>query len=65
MKKLVIAFAALAVIGLALAPTGVSQAQAQTGKRLWQGWMEEIQKIGAPAAPAKAAPAKAAPAKKK
>ena len=54
MKKLTIVLAALAVIGLALSPAVVSEAQAQAkGKKLWEGWMEELQKINAPAAPAK------------
>jgi hypothetical protein len=56
MRKVVFVIAAAAVAGvLALAP-----AQA---KRLSEGFIEELRKIGAPAAPAKAAPAKAAPAK--
>ena len=57
MRKVVFVVTAAAVAGvLALAP-----AQA---KRLSEGFIEELRKIGAPAAPAKAAPAKAAPAKK-
>jgi hypothetical protein len=57
MRKVVIVIAAAAIAGVfALAP-----AQA---KRLSEGFIEELRKIGAPAAPAKAAPAKATPAKK-
>jgi hypothetical protein len=59
MKKLVIALAALAVIGLALSPAVVSEAQAQAkGKKLWEGWFEELRKVNAPVPPP-------APAKKK
>jgi hypothetical protein len=65
MKKviLVLAGAALAATSIFLAS---AQAQAPAGKRLWQGFVEELQKIGAPPAPpapAKAAPAKPAPKK--
>jgi hypothetical protein len=52
MKKLAIVLAALAVIGVALSPL-VSPVQAQSNKKLWQGFMEELQKVGQPAAPAK------------
>ena len=50
MKKLGIALAALAVIVLAAAPA----AQANS-KKLWDGWIEELQmaRAGATAAPAK------------
>jgi hypothetical protein len=68
MKKIGLVVAAAA--GLAAASILVVSAQAQApaaqGKRLWQGFVEELQKIGAPPAPpapAKAAPAKAAPKK--
>ena len=55
MKKLAIVLAALAVIGVAMSPAFVAPVQAQD-KKLWQGWMEEVQKarMGATApAPAK------------
>ena len=64
MKKLGLVFAAatLAATSIFLAS---AQAQAPAPqKRLWQGFIEELRKIGAPPpAPAKAAPAKAAPKK--
>jgi hypothetical protein len=66
MKKLGLVFAV--VMALAVTTIFLASAQAQApaqGKRLWQGFVEELQKIGAPPpAPAKAAPAKPAPAKK-
>lgn len=59
MKKLGIALAALAVIVLAGAPA----AQAQS-KKLWEGWMEEVQKVRMGVAPAPAAAPAAAKKKK-
>jgi hypothetical protein len=65
MKKLGFVFAA--ATALAVASIFLASAKAQTpapqGKTLSQGFIEELQKIGAPApapAPAKAAPAKPA-----
>ena len=55
MKKLAIVLAALAVIGVAMSPAFVAPVQAQD-KKLWQGFMEEMQKARAGAtAPAPAA----------
>lgn len=62
MKKLAIAFAAAAVLVLVAGP--IIQANAQE-KRLWDGWIEELQKArGNVAMIGQPAPA-AAPAKKK
>jgi hypothetical protein len=48
MKKLAIVLAALAVIGVAMSTSVL----AQSGKTLWQGWIEELQKAAqGPAAP--------------
>lgn len=52
MKKVTIVLTALAVIALALSPAIMSEAQAQAkGKRLWEGWFEELRKVGAPVPP--------------
>jgi hypothetical protein len=68
MKKLGLVFAAATALVTTLIFLASAQAQAPApqGKRLWQGFVEELRKIGAPApapAPAKAAPAKPAPKK--
>lgn len=69
MRKLSFVLAAATVLGaiaasFLLSPTPVQAQQ----KKLWHGWVEELQRIGAPppppAVPAKAAPARA-PAKMK
>lgn len=64
MKKLAIVLAALAVIGVAMSPALVTPVQAED-KKLWQGWMEEMQKVRMGAAAPAPAPAPAPAAKKK
>jgi hypothetical protein len=67
MKKLGLVFAAVTALAVSIfLASAQAQVPAPQGKRLSQGFMEELQKIGAPApapAPAKAAPAKAEPKK--
>jgi hypothetical protein len=60
MKKLGLAFAAAVAV---CAVSVLLASQTAQSKTLREGFIEELQKIGAPAAPAKAAPAKPAPAK--
>jgi hypothetical protein len=44
MKKLVIAFAALAAISLAVAPATFA-AEPAKAKTLWQGWKDDMKKL--------------------
>jgi hypothetical protein len=61
MKKLYLVLAAIGALMLASGPSTLTFAETKT-KRLSQGFMEELGKIGKPAAPAKE---KAKPKKKK
>jgi hypothetical protein len=65
MKKLGFVFAAATgLAALVFLASAQAQAPAPQGKRLSQGFIEELRKIGAPPpAPAKAEPAKPAPKK--
>jgi hypothetical protein len=64
MRKFGFVFAAAAVLGVISASLLIAPAQAQQ-KTLWQGWVDELQKIGAPPPPPAKAPPPAAPAKMK
>jgi len=57
MRKIGFVHAAAVLLGVISLALLLAPVQAQEGKRLWQGWIEEIQKIGAPPPP----PAKATP----